>query len=379
MKVFFRLLATILLLGSLWILFVKDQDGLDGQSTYETIIIKLEVLKEHPSVTTMFDTIETGFDNLLNRIDQAINSKNKESEHEKINIAKPDLEAPITHAFSIHNIELGDTRAEVEELAGAAKRSSYNEYGTMWFAYHENYHNFFMAAYDEKGKVIGLYTNQDLLSTKQGISIGSEKDFVLEQLGEPRSTIQKGFISYQLNHNDEYHLFEADNSYVTFFYDKHKNHTVTAIQIISDELEQQKDSYYSLESPELKEGFEYQLFDLTNASRVVHALPVLSWDEAVKETARNHSLDMAENQYFNHTNLEGQSPFDRMEEDNISFHTAGENLASGQVSSIFAHEGLMNSLGHRENILQPDFEALGVGVAFDSDSKPYYTENFLAK
>ncbi len=68
-----------------------------------------------------------------------------------------------------------------------------------------------------------------------------------------------------------------------------------------------------------------------------------------------------------------------MEEDNISFLAAGENLAAGQMSSIFAHEGLMNSLGHRENILQTQFESLGIGVAFDSESKPYFTENFLAK
>jgi uncharacterized protein YkwD len=88
---------------------------------------------------------------------------------------------------------------------------------------------------------------------------------------------------------------------------------------------------------------------------------------------------MAVNQYFNHTNLEGESPFDRMEDDKINFRMAGENLAAGQNSSIFAHEGLMNSIGHRENKLQKDFEALGVGVAFDEESKPYYTENYLTK
>lgn len=88
---------------------------------------------------------------------------------------------------------------------------------------------------------------------------------------------------------------------------------------------------------------------------------------------------MAVNQYFNHTNLEGQSPFDRMKEDDFSFHLAGENLAYGQYSSIFAHEGLMNSLGHRENILRKDYEYLGVGVAFNDKSQPYYTQNFYAK
>jgi uncharacterized protein YkwD len=87
---------------------------------------------------------------------------------------------------------------------------------------------------------------------------------------------------------------------------------------------------------------------------------------------------MALNQYFNHTNLEGESPFDRLEEDQVSFQMAGENLAYGQFSSIFAHEGLMNSIGHRKNILQKDFEYLGVGVDFNQASQPYFTENFFA-
>ncbi|MEH7309085.1 CAP domain-containing protein [Neobacillus drentensis] len=77
--------------------------------------------------------------------------------------------------------------------------------------------------------------------------------------------------------------------------------------------------------------------------------------------------------------MKGQSPFDRMKADDISFHLAGENLAYGQFSSIFAHEGLMNSLGHRENILRAGYEYLGVGVAFNNESQPYYTENFFAK
>ena len=68
-----------------------------------------------------------------------------------------------------------------------------------------------------------------------------------------------------------------------------------------------------------------------------------------------------------------------MTEDGISYRMAGENLAMGQLSSIFAHEGLMNSIGHRKNILQTDFESLGVGVAFNTESRPYYTENFLTK
>ncbi len=42
---------------------------------------------------------------------------------------------------------------------------------------------------------------------------------------------------------------------------------------------------------------------------------------------------MAKNHYFDHTNLKGQSPFDRLKKDGITFNSAGENLAYGQVSN----------------------------------------------
>jgi uncharacterized protein YkwD len=294
-------------------------------------------------------------------------------------LAKPELNTPTEQIFSIYNVELGDSKEDIEHNLGAAKRSSINEYEVEWHTYHENYQHFFMIAYNDKNKVAGLYTNQDLITSTKGIELGSTKDNVRAQLGEPTTKILKGLVYYQFQENSDYDLFILDGTYVTIFYDKHEDNTVTAIQMISEELEQKKKEFYVQESQPLKEGFEYQLFDLTNATRVNNNLNVLTWDDLVKETARKHSSDMADKNYFDHTNLDGESPFDRMEEDRVVFNLAGENLATGQFSSIFAHEGLMNSLGHRENILREDFDYLGVGVAFNEEAQPYYTENFYSK
>ncbi len=281
--------------------------------------------------------------------------------------------------FSVYNIELGQPKEEIDHHFGAPKRSSRNEYGTNWFTYHESYQDFFMVMYDEEDKVAGLYTNQGLIASTNGIKLNSTKESVRTILGEPLTEIQKGMVIYQLQENSDNDIFLQGGAYVTIFYDKHEGDTVTAIQLISEDIEQRKTDFYTKASPSLKEGFELQMFDLTNAARVNHQLPILSWDDHVRETARAHSEDMAKNQYFDHTNLEGQSPFDRMAEDKVTFMVAGENLATGQLSSIFAHEGLMNSLGHRENILKADYEFLGVGVAFNQKSQPYYTQNFFAK
>lgn len=62
----------------------------------------------------------------------------------------------------------------------------------------------------------------------------------------------------------------------------------------------------------------------------------------------------------------------------IIYNSAGENLAYGHQNSIFAHEGLMNSEGHRKNILQPSFKNLGVGVDFNDERQPFWTENYTS-
>ncbi|MFA1712041.1 CAP domain-containing protein [Peribacillus frigoritolerans] len=376
----FNIVVLILLLSGLWYGYGKDIQESGFKAGVSAFASDVRSFINGPEVTTALEKLSTGVSSLIGSLTEKLDSASEKESQETEKVKKPALEAPADASFSVRNIEIGDTKDDVEKMAGEAKRNTLNEYGVDWFAYHENYQNFFMAAYDNNNKVVGLYTNQDLISSKEGIKRGTPKETVTGKMTEPVTKLLKGNVYYQIRSDGgEYDMFEMDNSYVTIFYDKHEKNTVTAIQIIDAKLEKQKSGYFAEAGPGLKKGFEYQLFDLTNASRVNHDLSVLSWDKRVKVTAQDHSADMAVNQYFNHTNLEGESPFDRMEDDKINFRMAGENLAAGQNSSIFAHEGLMNSIGHRENKLQKDFESLGVGVAFDQENKPYYTENYLTK
>ncbi|QST00884.1 serine protease [Pontibacillus sp. ALD_SL1] len=372
-----RVILLLLIIGGMWYIYGDTFNESGVQGVYEEMKMDVVEISQDPEVRRTVNAISLEVQSLFDRLTGE--EPTPGSTPEVPDAEKPSLDAPSDQSFSVHNIELGDTRQTVEEQAGAPKRASLNEYGVNWVAYHENYQNFFMVAYNDQNQVVGLYTNQDLVSSKESIQIGSSKQSVQSAMPDSQSSIRKGLTRYQVQNKDEYDLFNIDQSYVTVFYDKHEQNTVTAVQIISEELEQQKEGFFGEPSAALKEGFEYQLFDLTNAARVEHGLGVLSWDEAVKTTARDHSKDMAVNNYFSHTNPEGQSPFDRMTEDGIAYRTAGENLAAGQSSSIFAHEGLMNSIGHRENILHKDFERLAVGVAFNEEAQPYYTENFLTK
>lgn len=380
MRKLFNIVVLILLLSGLWYGYGKDIQESGFKAGVSAFASDVRSFINGPEVTTALEKLSTGVSSLIGSLTETLDTASEKEPQETEKVKKPALEAPADASFSVRNIEIGDTKDDVEKMAGKAKRNTRNEYGVDWFAYHENYQNFFMVAYDNNNKVVGLYTNQDLISSKEGIKRGTPKETVTEKMAEPVTKLLKGNVYYQIRSDGgEYDMFEMDNSYVTIFYDKHEKNTVTAIQIIDAKLEKQKSGYFAEAGPGLKKGFEYQLFDLTNASRVNHDLSVLTWDKRVKVTAQDHSADMAVNQYFNHTNLEGESPFDRMEDDKINFRMAGENLAAGQNSSIFAHEGLMNSIGHRENKLQKDFESLGVGVAFDEENKPYYTENYLTK
>ena len=352
---------------------------LTNEKDIQNINNEIDQLKENPDLIKAFETVNNGINQLLWKLDETKEELTQDEQGLSPEVAKPDLETPAEKTFTVHNIGIGDARDDVEKQLSAPKRVSVNEYGAEWHAYHDNYQNFIMVSYGKNEKVNGIYSNQDLIASKNEIKYGSPKDTVRQALGEPLGEIRKGLVYYQFQKDQDYDVYNLDDSYVTVFYDKHKNNTVTAIQIVSEKLEQSKAGFYTEASEELKEGFEYQLFDLTNATRVMHDLGVLDWDDQVKVTARKHSADMAENSYFSHTNLEGKSPFDRMAEDDIAFSVAGENLAYGQFSSIFAHEGLMNSLGHRENILKQDFKLLGVGVAFGPKHEPYFTENFYTK
>jgi uncharacterized protein YkwD len=86
---------------------------------------------------------------------------------------------------------------------------------------------------------------------------------------------------------------------------------------------------------------------------------------------------MAENGYFSHINLQGKSPFDRMDANGLIYRQAAENIACGQFNAIFAHEAWMNSSGHRSNILG-ECSKLGVGISFGGTYKVYYTQTFFS-
>lgn len=106
---------------------------------------------------------------------------------------------------------------------------------------------------------------------------------------------------------------------------------------------------------------EEKMLELVNIERTKEGLPLLKNDPELTRVARAHSRDMFVRGYFAHNTPEGKTPFDRMRASGVRFLNAGENLALAQTLEI-AHTNLMNSPGHRANILHPSFGRLGIGV-----------------
>lgn len=109
------------------------------------------------------------------------------------------------------------------------------------------------------------------------------------------------------------------------------------------------------------EKSESQMFIKVNTERRKLAISELAWDSNLVPIARAHAKDMWERKYFSHYSPEGKDVGDRLNGVKISFTYAGENLALAPTTQT-AHTGLVASRGHRENILDPRFKRIGIGV-----------------
>lgn len=106
---------------------------------------------------------------------------------------------------------------------------------------------------------------------------------------------------------------------------------------------------------------ESDMVALVNKERTSRGLNPLVADTSTTEVARGKSKDMFERKYFSHYDPDGKNAADRMRAANVTYSLVGENLAYAPDLKS-AHAGLMNSEGHRANILEPKYHRIGIGV-----------------
>lgn len=123
---------------------------------------------------------------------------------------------------------------------------------------------------------------------------------------------------------------------------------------------------------------EQQMVDLVNSERTKNGLKPLQVDMELTKLARMKSQDMINLGYFDHTSPTYGSPFDMMKTYGVTYRTAGENIAGNQ-SVQAAHTALMNSAGHRANILNSNFTHIGIGIVKGGQYGMMFTQMFVGR
>lgn len=124
-------------------------------------------------------------------------------------------------------------------------------------------------------------------------------------------------------------------------------------------------------------SMEEEIINLVNQERKKNNLNPLIKNWQLSRTARIKSEDMATNNYFSHTSPTYGSPFNMLTDFNIKYQAAAENIAYGQTSAEEVMNSWMNSSGHRANILNPNYNQIGVGVARNNKGVYYFTQQFI--
>lgn len=128
-------------------------------------------------------------------------------------------------------------------------------------------------------------------------------------------------------------------------------------------------------------NFQTDLMTLINQARASSkvcggtaypAVPALAWNSKLFDASAAHSADMANNNYFSHTSLDGRTFDQRISAAGYGWSRLGENIAAGQSSAASVMAGWMASPGHCSNIMGANFTEVGVACVVNNSST-YHT------
>jgi len=119
-------------------------------------------------------------------------------------------------------------------------------------------------------------------------------------------------------------------------------------------------------------SYRTELLGLVNVDRAANGLGALSLNDELNTVAQSHAQDMADREYFSHVNLDGWTPWQRMDYYGVEFGSAGENIAVGHDTPTDVEVAWMDSTGHRANILGTSFNEIGIGIVPIESGDSYY-------
>lgn len=324
--------------------------------------------------------------------DQALiedNSVNQEDQQEKKKESIESFTDEDTNPKQGLSTWIGRTGEDLIEDIGEPDRVDLSAYGYEWWVYNESLSSYVQFGVDEDNKIVTLFSSAEEVNLYP-FYIGQEVDSLYKKLNMS-SFVEVEYSGttyrFELSEEDLHYrpLVKLGDIYAQVYLDKflgeisgvryldketlvlHRPYELTYRGKLHEAPEPSENEWRQIET-----GSEAQVLDLTNIIRVRAGLSPLDSDKGAAEVAYLHSEDMMENDYFSHESLDGSTLADRLKDGDVSYTTAGENIAANYSDAVAAVEGWLNSKGHRENILNKDYTQLGVGVYHK-----YYTQNFI--
>ncbi|MBM6618582.1 CAP domain-containing protein [Bacillus suaedaesalsae] len=283
---------------------------------------------------------------------------------------------------------IGQSGDHIQNMWGKPIRIDPSSYDYVWWIYKQNENSYIQVGVLEN-KVVSLF------------AIGSDVNLDPFYIGQPYDQITKN-IELQTTHNinvkDNSYRFELSEEeklarplvqfgevWAQLYIDQFTKKLSSIRYMDNETLVKQRPyelvyrgeliSARELSSEEwsaVEKGNSEQILDITNMIRKRYEIKQVVWHEETSKVAFLHSKDMKENDYFSHDSPTKGGLADRLQEGEIKYQLAGENIAAKYVDGIAAVEGWLNSKGHRETLLNNEFTHLGVGVY-----EKYYTQNFI--
>ncbi len=241
-------------------------------------------------------------------------------------------------------IYIGSSKEDVISTFGNPKRIDKSVYGYERYVYNSDYNNLF---------IIGISNNKVVDAYISG-KTSSYGDFKID------SKFSSNGNKYEYNEDiNKYTLY--DNFVNIDVYCDINTGNIYGIKIYDKEYDYSRN--VSNYTDDLELSIEKEVIDIINAERVKRGISPLKFDDRVRISAENHSEDMAENKYTDYNNKDGKTPFERMNEQGVSFGFAAETICkiSGDTYDVLGD--FMTSTGKRGNILSNMMDTAGVGVA----------------
>ncbi len=285
---------------------------------------------------------------------------------------------------------MGKSQVQILKMFGKPERVDATKYGYHWFIYGRNSEKYIQIGLDDHSeKVVTIYVLGNKLKTMP-FKIGSQSQQIYEQIPvSDELSIHEGKLSFDVELNEEdmmaRPLIKFGNNVVQLNFD-HVSDRLIGVRYLSPRILAMQRSYamtYKGALPELPsltakehqsvdDAEDREIFDLTNMLRMRFGKRPLKGSAPVARAAYLHSREMKTKDYFSHDSKWSGDLRARLNKEDVSFRTAGENIAARYPDAAAVTLGWLNSLEHRKNMLSGDFTELGVGTY-----RNYYTQDFI--